>query len=81
MNKIKSKFININMKFVPPLLLILFFPTSSYAYIDPGTGGIIIQMIIGAFASVIFFFGNIKAKIKKVLIKIFKKNNEVSKDQ
>jgi len=33
-------------------------------YIDPGTGMIIIQLIIAAFASIAIFFKKIKTKIK-----------------
>jgi len=33
-------------------------------YIDPGTGMIIIQLIVAAFASVLIFFKSIKQKIK-----------------
>tara|TARA_B100001093_G_C26775341_1_gene992077 strand:+ start:1154 stop:1291 length:138 start_codon:yes stop_codon:yes gene_type:complete len=41
-------------------------------YIDPGTGMIIIQLIVAAFASVLIFFKKIKAKIKAY----FKKKTE-----
>lgn len=33
-------------------------------YIDPGTGMIIIQLIVAAFASVLVFFKSIKQKVK-----------------
>ncbi len=33
-------------------------------YIDPGTGMIIIQLIVAAFASMLIFFKKIKSKIK-----------------
>ncbi|MDG2372195.1 MAG: hypothetical protein P8L83_06245 [Flavobacteriaceae bacterium] len=33
-------------------------------YIDPGTGMIIIQLIVAGFASVLIFFKSIKQKIK-----------------
>ena len=41
----------------------LFFTTSAYAYIDPGTGSIIIQFIVGAIAAITVFFKKIKNKI------------------
>lgn len=47
---------------------------NAYAYIDPGTGGIIIQAIIGAVAAISIFFSNLKIKIKNFFKKIFKKN-------
>ena len=40
-------------------------------YIDPGTGMILIQLIVAGLAGVMVFFKKIKSKIKK----IFKKND------
>ena len=40
-------------------------------YIDPGTGMILIQLIVAGLAGVMVFFKKIKSKIKKV----FKKND------
>ena len=50
------------------IIIILFFSTEQYAhaYIDPGTGSIIIQGIIGAIATGMVFFNNIKLKLKKI---------------
>lgn len=39
-------------------------------YIDPGTGMIIIQLIVAGITSVIVFFKNIREKIRK----LFKRN-------
>jgi len=36
----------------------------TFLYIDPGTGMIIIQVILAALASLLIFFKKIKAKIK-----------------
>jgi len=38
-------------------------------YIDPGTGMILIQMIIAGFASVLVFFKNIREKVKNLFKK------------
>ena len=58
-------------------LCIIFYNTDAYAYIDPGTGGIILQVIIGAVATIGIFFNKVKKKIKDFFIKlksVFKKN-------
>ena len=58
-------------------LCIIFYNTDAYAYIDPGTGGIILQVIIGAIATIGIFFNKAKKKIKDKFIKlksVFKKN-------
>ena len=48
------------------LVTILFLSTEQnvYAYIDPGTGSIILQAIIAAIATGMVFFNNLKQKIK-----------------
>ena len=51
-------------------LIVLFFSSPAYAYLDPGTGNAIIAAIIGVFAAIIW---NIK-KIWFKFIKILKKN-------
>ena len=40
-----------------------------HLYIDPGTGMIIIQLIVAAFASILMFFKKIKKKIKSLFRK------------
>ena len=50
--------------------------TKAHAYLDPGTGSIILQAIVGAFAA---FFTSIYifwAKVKNFYKKIFKKNKK-----
>ena len=54
------------------------FLNNAYAYLDPGTGGFIIQMIIAFFISIIFFFKNGMLHVKNFFFKftnIFKKKN------
>ena len=53
-----------------------FFSTSAYAYLDPGTSGIIIQAILGFIAAsvaAISFYWN---KVKLFLLKILKKEKK-----
>tara|TARA_Y100000590_G_C15695937_1_gene1005107 strand:+ start:1257 stop:1457 length:201 start_codon:yes stop_codon:yes gene_type:complete len=50
--------------------------TKAHAYLDPGTGTIILQAILGAFAA---FFTSIYifwAKVKNFYKKVFKKNKK-----
>lgn len=60
------------------IIIILFFSTGqhAYAYIDPGTGSIIIQGIIGAIATGMVFFNNIKLKLQKIFKSKKDKNNK-----
>ena len=61
------------------LLICIFIltPSYSYAYLDPGTGSIILTFLIGIVSGVLAFFRTIKYKI----MSIFKKNTkEVIKD-
>ena len=55
----------------------LFLPNEVYAYIDPGTGGSILQIILaflaGFFSLIVFYFQKVKLFIKKIINKIKKK--------
>jgi hypothetical protein len=55
------------------IFAIVFFNQPSYAYIDPFTGGFIIQAIMVFFATMIFYLGYPIRIIKKIYNKIFKK--------
>ena len=59
------------------LLKILFFSLllieTSYAYIDPGTGSLILQILGSIFIGIVVFFKTIKMQIENILSKLFKK--------
>ena len=59
------------------LLFIYFFfvNTNAYAYLDPGTGSFILQVIIGFLAAVSASFIYYWNKVKNFFSKILKKNN------
>ena len=60
------------------LLIFVFFisnSNSAFAYLDPGTGSIILQAIIGAIAAGLTFFTNFWLKVKNFFKKIFKKKD------
>jgi hypothetical protein len=56
------------------LLFIIFFllTNKSYAYLDPGTGSIILQALAFIFASIIAFFSFFYQKFKDLINKIKK---------
>ncbi len=56
-------------------LTILLSPSLAYAYIDAGTGSLIIQAVIAGLASVLVFFGSIKTMILNLLKKKNKNND------
>ncbi|MBK22833.1 MAG: hypothetical protein CME70_02415 [Halobacteriovorax sp.] len=55
------------------LILFSFFvsliPASAFAYIDPGTGGIIVQVILGGIGGLILFFKLYWKKVKSFFSK------------
>ena len=62
--------------FLFSLILFSFYEVNAYAYLDPGTGSIIIQTLVSAFAATVtflYYYGN---KIKDFLKKFKKNNNE-----
>ena len=58
--------IDLMLKF---FFLILLFSTPAYAYIDPGTGSIIIAALVGAFSTGFFYIKNYWTKLKNFFSK------------
>lgn len=60
------------------LVFLFSLPKISYAYVDPGTGSYIFQILIAGFFASIFFFKSALKKVKGVLEQIFsgRRNNE-----
>ena len=44
-------------------------PTTAFAYLDPGTGALLIQGLIGALAVVTVFWGRVKAYVRSFFAK------------
>lgn len=57
----------------------LFFPKFIYAYIDPGTGSYIVQLIIAAFIAISFVIRVFWIKIKTFFSLIFLKKKHSNK--
>tara|TARA_A100001015_G_scaffold300532_1_gene386063 strand:+ start:25 stop:225 length:201 start_codon:yes stop_codon:yes gene_type:complete len=66
------------MKILKLILVFVFFSENSYAYIDPGTGSMIIQAILAIGATIIFYLGYPLRIIKKIILK-FKNHKEEKK--
>jgi hypothetical protein len=66
-------------KYIKFILFILIFlkPVNAFAYLDPGTGSIILQAIIALIGGVIAFFALIKNKIIEFYKKIKKRINGI----
>lgn len=43
------------LKFSAFSTFILFFPSVAYAYVDPGTGAYLLQLLIAVFGAVVFY--------------------------
>ena len=70
MNKINSIFF---------LLILIVTPNTSYAYLDPGTGSIILQAILGFIAATVASISIYWTKFKIILKKIFSKKRNQKK--
>lgn len=69
------------MKLLILLLTIYFsFITKSYAYLDPGTGSIILQAILGFIAAAITTLSFYWNKVKTLFSKIFKRDKKSEKN-
>lgn len=62
------------------IAIFILFTQETNAYIDPGTGSLVFQMVIGAILGFFFIIKLYFRKIKNFFVRIFKKNkDEVSK--
>jgi len=54
-------------------IMLFFTPQDCYAYLDPGSGGLLIQLLLGGVAGLLailkLYWFNIKAKIKRLFSK------------
>ena len=58
------------MKIINLLLILIFlFPNTSYAYLDPGSGSLILQALLAGLAAVIAFFKKIKNYVRNLFTK------------
>ena len=59
-------------------LIILFFinPSIAYAYLDPGTGSIILQALVSIIAAIAAFFSLARYKLKEFFKSLFKKKTD-----
>lgn len=58
------------------IIIFYFFASQANAYIDPGTGGILLQALLAAVAAVGAFFTFYWKKFKEFINKIFKNKNK-----
>jgi hypothetical protein len=54
------------------LIILLFFPKIANAYLDPGSGSYIFQLLLGVIFSLIFTAKLFFQKIKNFFIKVFR---------
>jgi len=59
------------MKFLNIFIIMLIFPKVAYAYIDPGTMTIILQVLGSIFVGTVVFFRSIKEIILRFYYRIF----------
>ena len=61
------------------VLTLIIFPNKAFAYLDPGTGSIILQAILGFIAATIASISIYWAKFKSLISKLFNKKKENKK--
>ena len=59
-------------------ILLMTLPMPSYAYLDPGTGSLLLQGLIGAIGAAVATFGIYRKKIMDFVHKVFKREAEDS---
>ncbi|MDC3294727.1 hypothetical protein OAU57_01445 [Candidatus Pelagibacter ubique] len=72
-----------NTKFII-LIFYFLFTVNAHAYLDPGTGSMILQLILGGvaafFATISVFFSKIKSYIKKIFNSKNNNNKNINKE-
>jgi len=58
---------------------LIIFPTKAFAYLDPGTGSIILQAILGFIAATITTISIYWTKFKSLIFKLFNKKEKNKK--
>jgi len=59
------------------LLIFLFLTNSSFAYLDPGTGSILLQLLLGGLAACLAFV----KRVRDFFLKLFIKKKSKSKSE
>lgn len=65
----------INQKYVLFSIFILVFPGVAYAYVDPGTGAYLLQLLIALFGAVVFYASN-PIQLFKLIRDFFTRKNK-----
>lgn len=63
-------------KFIIFICFILFFSVNAEAYIDPASGSIMLQWLIGAIAAFVAILSRYKKKLKIIIKRIFNKDSD-----
>lgn len=63
---------NLKFKFFFVIFIWAFFPLNAYAYIDPGTGSLILQALIAGGITAMIFIRNLRDKV----ISFFRRNKK-----
>ncbi len=63
------------------IIIFAFNTNQAFAYLDPGTGSIILQAILGFIAAALAYFSFYWNKVKVFLSKLFKKNKKSEQDK
>ena len=69
------------MRGVVIVALALSAPTTAFAYLDPGTGALLIQGLIGALAIVTVFWGRVKAYVRSFFFRDTNTKQSVSAER
>ncbi len=64
------------MKLIALIIIIFFNTSNAYAYLDPGSGSILVQALLFILAGFGTFFVFSKNKIKSLFNKLFKKKQK-----
>jgi hypothetical protein len=64
---------NRTMKFIVPLLIFTFIPATAYAYFDPGSGAVLLQVMIAAVLGIFFRIRGWLSSLLRKLTNMFRR--------
>jgi hypothetical protein len=64
-----------NLKYIVFSIFILSYPSIAYAYVDPGTGAYLLQLLIALFGAVVFYASR-PMQLLQLIRNFFSKKNK-----
>ena len=76
MNPAKRYVVHVPLRVAVTFVFIVIATPQAYAYIDPGTGSFVLQMLLAGFFTLLFMLKNLRTKVFNFVRSLFKKRSD-----